>query len=141
MVKNIMSISPKDDTKKDGTVVFDLDQLLAEDKLYFRSPRDNSNLNNLDEDHVLNYQESAEEDVQTLLFESRFECGNLRKALHMGGRQYDLILTPDVNSDRHHQWFYFEVSFECFHTMNISCMYIVSVSVVIEKHFCLSLGF
>ena len=28
----------------------------------------------------------------------------------MGGRQYDLILNPDVNSDKHHQWFYFQVS-------------------------------
>ena len=45
----------------------------------------------------------------TLNFESRFECGNLRKAIHVGGRQYDLILSPDINSDKHHQWFYFQV--------------------------------
>lgn len=46
----------------------------------------------------------------SLRFESRFESGNLRKAIHIGGRQYNLILTPDVNSDKHHQWFYFQVS-------------------------------
>ena len=28
----------------------------------------------------------------------------------LGGRQYNLILNPDVNSDKHHQWFYFQVS-------------------------------
>ena len=30
--------------------------------------------------------------------------------LFLGGRQYNLILNPDVNSDKHHQWFYFQVS-------------------------------
>lgn len=28
----------------------------------------------------------------------------------LGPREYDLILTPDVNSGSRHQWFYFEVS-------------------------------
>ena len=28
--------------------------------------------------------------------------------------EYDLILNPDINSDHHHQWFYFEVcTFGC----------------------------
>ena len=49
-------------------------------------------------------------DTSQLQFESRFESGNLRKAINVGGRQYDLILNPDVNSDKHHQWFYFQVS-------------------------------
>ncbi|XP_018043707.1 PREDICTED: cytosolic carboxypeptidase 1-like [Atta colombica] len=49
-------------------------------------------------------------DMKRLQFESRFESGNLRKAIQIGPREYDLILTPDVNSGSRHQWFYFEVS-------------------------------
>ncbi|XP_048513203.1 cytosolic carboxypeptidase 1-like isoform X2 [Athalia rosae] len=45
-----------------------------------------------------------------LQFESRFESGNLRKAVQIGSSEYDLILTPDVNGISRHQWFYFEVS-------------------------------
>lgn len=44
-----------------------------------------------------------------LLFESRFESGNLRKVIQVGPREYELILNSDINSDRHHNWFYFEV--------------------------------
>ncbi|KAL1449257.1 hypothetical protein WDU94_000468 [Cyamophila willieti] len=47
---------------------------------------------------------------KVLRFESRFESGNLRKAIQVGPYEYDLILMPDVNSSHHHQWFYFEVS-------------------------------
>ncbi|XP_018402970.1 PREDICTED: cytosolic carboxypeptidase 1-like [Cyphomyrmex costatus] len=49
-------------------------------------------------------------DTARLQFESRFESGNLRKAIQIGPREYDLILTPDVNSGSRHQWFYFEIS-------------------------------
>ncbi|CAK1540152.1 unnamed protein product [Leptosia nina] len=44
-----------------------------------------------------------------LSFESRFESGNLRKVIQTGPREYELILMPDVNSTKRHQWFYFEV--------------------------------
>ncbi|XP_046861355.1 cytosolic carboxypeptidase 1-like [Xenia sp. Carnegie-2017] len=44
-----------------------------------------------------------------LSFESRFECGNLRKAIQINEREYDLILNSDINCKIHHQWFYFEV--------------------------------
>lgn len=50
-------------------------------------------------------------DIETsLVFESKFECGNLRKAIQIYEREYDLILNSDVNCNGHHQWFYFEVS-------------------------------
>ncbi|XP_066585231.1 cytosolic carboxypeptidase 1-like isoform X3 [Prorops nasuta] len=49
-------------------------------------------------------------DAKSLVFESRFESGNLRKAIQIDLREYDLILTPDVNSGSSHQWFYFEVA-------------------------------
>uniref|UniRef100_A0A4W3GZL4 Cytosolic carboxypeptidase 1 n=1 Tax=Callorhinchus milii TaxID=7868 RepID=A0A4W3GZL4_CALMI len=50
------------------------------------------------------------EDGDTLRFNSRFESGNLRKAIQIRKFEYDLILNSDINSNHHHQWFYFEVS-------------------------------
>ncbi|XP_070542811.1 cytosolic carboxypeptidase 1-like isoform X3 [Ptychodera flava] len=46
----------------------------------------------------------------TLQFNSLFESGNLRKAVQIRKYEYDLILNSDINSNHHHQWFYFEVS-------------------------------
>ncbi|XP_062998243.1 cytosolic carboxypeptidase 4 [Elgaria multicarinata webbii] len=45
-----------------------------------------------------------------LKFFSKFESGNLRRAIQVRAFEYDLTLNPDVNSSQHHQWFYFEVS-------------------------------
>ncbi|CEF67184.1 Cytosolic carboxypeptidase NnaD [Strongyloides ratti] len=46
-----------------------------------------------------------------LLFESRFESGNLRRAYQMDTNFYQLIISPDINQKSHHyQWFYFQVS-------------------------------
>ncbi|KER28567.1 hypothetical protein T265_13549, partial [Opisthorchis viverrini] len=45
-----------------------------------------------------------------LEFESRFESGNLRKAIQVRQYEYDLILSPDVNTISNLQWFYFRVS-------------------------------
>ncbi|CAI4227634.1 unnamed protein product [Auanema sp. JU1783] len=46
-----------------------------------------------------------------LLFESRFECGNLRRVTQVSTQHYQLILNPDINQiNDHYQWFYFEVS-------------------------------
>ncbi|GMT26945.1 hypothetical protein PFISCL1PPCAC_18242 [Pristionchus fissidentatus] len=46
-----------------------------------------------------------------LLFESRFESGNLRAAIQTDKTHYELILQPEVNQARDHfQWFYFEIS-------------------------------
>lgn len=52
----------------------------------------------------------ATEDDRTLVFESRFESGNLRRAVQVYEHEYDLILKPDVNTRGHTQWFYFSVS-------------------------------
>ncbi|KAH9527468.1 Cytosolic carboxypeptidase 1 [Dermatophagoides farinae] len=54
-------------------------------------------------------------DRNHLKFESRFECGNLRKAfIHSSKnndneKEYILILNSDVNCTSHTQWFYFYV--------------------------------
>ncbi|KAG1662144.1 hypothetical protein FOA52_011017 [Chlamydomonas sp. UWO 241] len=52
------------------------------------------------------------DDDTTLVFESRFESGNLRRAhqVYPCGNEYDLILHPDINTRGHTQWFYFAVS-------------------------------
>uniref|UniRef100_A0A8C4U595 tubulin-glutamate carboxypeptidase n=1 Tax=Falco tinnunculus TaxID=100819 RepID=A0A8C4U595_FALTI len=44
-----------------------------------------------------------------LTFFSKFESGNLHKAIQVREFEYDLIMNGDVNSNQHHQWFYFEV--------------------------------
>ncbi|PRP74462.1 hypothetical protein PROFUN_06591 [Planoprotostelium fungivorum] len=45
-----------------------------------------------------------------LQFESRFECGNLRRVQRIGPTEYDVITNVDVNCVTHTQWFYFRVT-------------------------------
>jgi len=45
----------------------------------------------------------------TLIFESRFESGNLLCAIRTGEFEYDLVLRPDYRTEGHTQWFYFRV--------------------------------
>ncbi|XP_052763307.1 uncharacterized protein LOC128205605 isoform X4 [Mya arenaria] len=45
----------------------------------------------------------------SLLFESRFECGNLRQARRVGQFEYELVLKTDLYTNRHTQWYYFRV--------------------------------
>ncbi|NXD74406.1 CBPC2 carboxypeptidase, partial [Eolophus roseicapillus] len=45
----------------------------------------------------------------TLLFESRFESGNLQRAVKVGPYEYVLQLRPDLFTTKHTQWFYFRV--------------------------------
>lgn len=108
VVNNIRRILNGIGEDEESTVVYDLDALISEDKMFGRLSCDNSNLINTDETYIENF-DPDKPTSSFLKFESRFECGNLRKAIHTGGRQYNLILTPDVNSDKHHQWFYFQV--------------------------------
>jgi hypothetical protein len=46
----------------------------------------------------------------TLIFESRFESGNLRRAVQIGEYEYDLILKYDYGTNNYTQWFFFKVS-------------------------------
>jgi hypothetical protein len=46
----------------------------------------------------------------TLVFESRFESGNLAMAAKVSDSEYNLLLQNDVNSQGHTQWFFFKVS-------------------------------
>ena len=44
-----------------------------------------------------------------LIFDSRFESGNLRKAAKINNIEYNLWLENDLNTKGHTQWFYFKV--------------------------------
>lgn len=45
----------------------------------------------------------------TLIFESRFEGGNLRRAIQVDTYEYDLLIRPDINTNTYAQWFYFAI--------------------------------
>jgi hypothetical protein len=45
----------------------------------------------------------------TLQFESRFESGNLRRAVKVADFEYDLFLKNDYGTQGFTQWFYFKV--------------------------------
>lgn len=46
----------------------------------------------------------------TLVFESRFESGNLKKAIQVNDFEYDLVVHSDYNSQGYSQWYYFMAS-------------------------------
>ena len=47
---------------------------------------------------------------KTLVFESRFETGNLLCAMKVSDNEYDLVLANDINTNGHTQWFFFRVA-------------------------------
>ncbi|XP_030766572.1 cytosolic carboxypeptidase Nna1-like isoform X2 [Sitophilus oryzae] len=49
-------------------------------------------------------------DDESLRFESRFESGNLARAIRITASYYELHLRADLYTNRHMQWFYFRVS-------------------------------
>nr|XP_038025172.1 cytosolic carboxypeptidase 3 isoform X3 [Anas platyrhynchos] len=46
----------------------------------------------------------------TLIFEARFESGNLQKVVKVNDFEYQLTLRTDLYTSRHTQWYYFQVS-------------------------------
>ena len=48
-------------------------------------------------------------DADDLIFESRFESGNLARVVKITQNYYELYLRPDMYTNRHTQWFYFRV--------------------------------
>lgn len=62
------------------------------------------------DDTVAPFYTLKSEGDDTLLFESRFESGNLRRAARLsGGQEYNLTLQTDLYTTRHTQWFFFRV--------------------------------
>ena len=50
-----------------------------------------------------------DENDKTLIFESRFESGNLYLAQKVSDQEYNLLMSNDVNTQGHTQWFFFQV--------------------------------
>lgn len=46
----------------------------------------------------------------TLVFESRFESGNLKNVFQIDAFEYNLYISGDHVNNKHHQWFYFSVA-------------------------------
>lgn len=53
---------------------------------------------------------SSTDGTTELMFESRFESGNLAKAIKVTPVYYELYLRPDLYTNKHTQWFYFRVT-------------------------------
>ncbi|XP_021119817.1 cytosolic carboxypeptidase 2 isoform X4 [Heterocephalus glaber] len=87
-----------------GTVVYQLQSVPTEGS-YFTSSRVGGKRGSVQQLAVSLH--GPEDD--TLLFESRFESGNLQKAVKVAAYEYELTLRPDLYTDRHTQWFYFRV--------------------------------
>ena len=56
------------------------------------------------------YYTKENEDDTTLIFESRFESGNLRRAQKIGDFEYNLFLRNDYNTTAYTQWYYFRIT-------------------------------
>jgi hypothetical protein len=59
---------------------------------------------------IMPYYLPQSETDTTLVFESRFESGNLRRAIQLFDYEYQLILKTDWSTNSHTQWFYFSVA-------------------------------
>ncbi|CAF0776542.1 unnamed protein product [Adineta steineri] len=96
------------------TLLSDIHRILYPPSIYNRTVYDFDTLVNRSTITTLSNDDEqrcrTQSNVDHLMFDSQFESANLRKAIQVTEEEYDLILRPDVNTFRHHQWFYFEVS-------------------------------
>nr|XP_056702512.1 cytosolic carboxypeptidase 3 [Euleptes europaea] len=53
---------------------------------------------------------SLEDWENTLIFEARFESGNLQKVVKISDFEYQLTLRTDLYTNKHTQWYYFQVT-------------------------------
>jgi len=63
----------------------------------------------LTEEEMKPYYKVKDAGDTTLVFESRFECGNLKLSIKKSEYEYDLYLQNDVNTQGNNQWFFFRV--------------------------------
>lgn len=85
-----------------GTVVYDYQPKLSVDYFCRATVGGSQDLEEFD------YAHNASE-PSALRFESRFESGNLAKAIKITNMYYELYLRPDLYTERHSQWFYFRI--------------------------------
>jgi len=64
----------------------------------------------IQKDNIEPYYKPTSSEDSTLVFESRFESGNLCMAIKVSTWEYDLLMQNDVNTEGYTQWFYFQVS-------------------------------
>ena len=55
------------------------------------------------------YYPDSDQDL-TLVFESRFESGNLLAAMKVSDSEYDMFLQNDINTNGHTQWYFYRVT-------------------------------
>lgn len=59
---------------------------------------------------ILPYYIPKNKEDTILVFESRFECGNLRRVIQKSEFEYNLVLSTDYNTNAHTQWYFFSVA-------------------------------
>lgn len=64
----------------------------------------------LNEEEMQPYYKLKGAEDDTLIFESRFESGNLLLAIKKSETEYDLYLQNDINTQGNTQWFFFRVA-------------------------------
>ena len=85
----------------------DLKKLMIKKK-FLEKNEDRVYSNSLLVDVLPRYYQPVDGD-RTLVFESRFESGNLAMASKLSEFEYNLLLQSDINSKGHTQWFFFSV--------------------------------
>lgn len=118
--------------------LFDRPEIARADKLFYKEPRERDFQNDFDKflfKHLPKFAPQREFNLQggsshggtfggqpqhtytinvpqqenILIFDSRFENANLRRAIKVNNVEYNLWLENDVNTKGHTQWFYFKV--------------------------------
>lgn len=56
------------------------------------------------------YYKLKDDKDETLVFESRFESGNLKRVIQTGDYEYDLYLSPDYSTGNFTQWYFFRIT-------------------------------
>lgn len=72
--------------------------------------RTNSNISKTSDMPPLPYYYPDGDTDMTLVFESRFESGNLLTAAKVSDTEYDMFLQNDINTNGHTQWYFYRVS-------------------------------
>lgn len=72
--------------------------------------RTNANVSKNSEAPPLPFYYPEGDQDKTLVFESRFESGNLLAAMKVSDNEYDMFLQNDINTNGHTQWYFFRVS-------------------------------
>ncbi|XP_018645398.1 Mername-AA213 putative peptidase (M14 family) [Schistosoma mansoni] len=85
------------ENNNNNTVVFQYEPMIGK---FFTASKSNGTIEQ--STNLLN-------DSKFLKFESRFESGNLSKAICTGPYEYELYLRPDLYTKKYTQWFYFRV--------------------------------